>query len=77
VDISSDGVQVMQRERLAQALEGLSDSQRAVISMASFQGLSCTEIATELKVPVGTVKSRLAGARRGLEKAMSAGGGGA
>jgi RNA polymerase sigma-70 factor (ECF subfamily) len=77
VDISSDGVQVMQRERLAQALEGLSDSQRAVISMAYFQGLSCTEIATELKVPVGTVKSRLAGARRGLEKAMSAGGGGA
>lgn len=73
VDISSEGVEVLQRERLAQALEGLSDPQRTVISMAYFQGLSCSEIANELQVPVGTVKSRLAGARRGLEKAMGAG----
>ncbi len=73
VDISSDGIEVMQRERLAQALEGLSDSQRTVISLAYFKGLSCSEIATELEVPIGTVKSRLAGARRGLEKAMGAG----
>jgi len=72
-DVSSAGVEVMQRERLALALEGLSDPQRTVISMAYFQGLSCSEIASELKVPVGTVKSRLAGARRGLEKAMGAG----
>lgn len=68
-----EGVEVLQRERLAEALAGLSEPQRTVISMAYFKGLSCSEIASELKVPIGTVKSRLAGARRGLEKAMGAG----
>ncbi len=67
---SSGGVEVLQRERLAQALAGLTEPQRTVISMAYFQGLSCSEIAESLKVPIGTVKSRLAGAKRGLEKAM-------
>ncbi len=74
---TNNGVEVLERERLAQALAGLTDSQRTVISMAYFQGLSCSEIATALEVPIGTVKSRLAGAKRGLEKAMGAGRGGA
>jgi RNA polymerase sigma-70 factor (ECF subfamily) len=66
----NNGVEVMQRERLAEALAGLSETQQTVISMAYFQGLSCSEISEVLKVPIGTVKSRLAGAKRGLEKAM-------
>jgi RNA polymerase sigma-70 factor (ECF subfamily) len=67
----NNGVEVLQRERLAQALQALPDPQRNVISMAYFQGLSCSEIASALNVPIGTVKSRLAGAKRGLEKAMA------
>lgn len=71
---ANEGVQVMQRERLAQALADLTEPQQVVISMAYFQGLSCSEIAESLKVPIGTVKSRLAGAKRGLEKSMGEGG---
>jgi RNA polymerase sigma-70 factor (ECF subfamily) len=61
---------VMRRERLLVALQALPDAQRKVIAMAYFSGLSCSEIADSLKVPIGTVKSRLAGARRGLERAV-------
>ena len=69
-EVRGEGVPVMQRERLAQALAQLTEPQQVVISMAYFQGLSCSEIAASLKVPIGTVKSRLAGAKRGLEKSM-------
>lgn len=65
---------VMQRGRLLVALESLADPLRTVISMAYFRGLSCSEIAQNLGIPIGTVKSRLAGARKGLERALSDGG---
>jgi RNA polymerase sigma-70 factor (ECF subfamily) len=51
-------------------LDTLSAAERRVISMMYFRGLSCREIAANLKVPVATVKDRLAGARKGLERAM-------
>ena len=53
-----------------QALETLSEAERRVISMMYFRGLSCQEIADHLKVPIATVKDRLAGIRKGLERAM-------
>lgn len=54
-----------------QALDALSEAERRVISMMYFRGLSCQEIADQLKVPIATVKTRLAGIRKGLERAMS------
>jgi RNA polymerase sigma-70 factor (ECF subfamily) len=53
------------------ALESLSAAERRVISMMYFRGLSCQEIADNLRVPITTVKTRLAGARKGLERVMS------
>ena len=41
------------------ALAVLTESQRAVVVLHHYVGLSVAEIAAELRVPVGTVKSRL------------------
>ena len=49
--------------RLRGALASLPDEPREVLHLAYWEGLSSSEIATQLAIPVGTVKSR---ARRGL-----------
>ena len=46
--------------RVRDALAALGSDQRKVLELAYFEGLSCTEIATRIQIPVGTVKSRLA-----------------
>lgn len=45
------------------ALAQLSEHQRQILKMAYYQGMSQTEIAKQLNLPLGTVKAR---ARRGL-----------
>jgi RNA polymerase sigma-70 factor, ECF subfamily len=51
--------------RLREALEALPYSQRQVLELAHFSGLTHTEIAERLGLPPGTVKGRI---RLGLEK---------
>lgn len=46
--------------RVRAALAALGPDQRAVVEHAYFEGLSCSEIAAKLGIPIGTVKSRLA-----------------
>jgi RNA polymerase sigma-70 factor (ECF subfamily) len=46
--------------RVRAALGEVPGDQRAVLELAYFEGLSCSEIADKLTVPIGTVKSRLA-----------------
>ena len=48
------------RARVRTALADVPPDQRAVLELAYFEGLSCSEIAAKLAVPIGTVKSRLA-----------------
>jgi RNA polymerase sigma-70 factor (ECF subfamily) len=60
------------RQRLCAALVGLPEGQRAVLELAYFEGLSSTEIAERLAVPVGTVKSRTAAALGKLRATMGA-----
>ena len=50
------------------ALSDLGADQRRVLELAYFEGLSCTEIAERVAIPVGTVKSRLAA---GLDRLRS------
>ena len=46
--------------RVRAALLELGPDQRQVLELAYFEGLSCSEIASRIAIPVGTVKSRLA-----------------
>jgi len=63
--------------RLSAALQGLSFDHRAILLLREVEGLGCDEIAAALKVPAGTVKSRLARARESLRLGMIAQEGGA
>lgn len=53
------------RRLVCTALEALSQEQREVIELAFYSGLTHSEIATRLKQPIGTVKTRV---RRGMIK---------
>lgn len=46
--------------RVRDALAELGPDQRRVLELAYFEGLSCSEIAARVAIPLGTVKSRLA-----------------
>lgn len=50
---------------LAECLKRLEDKQRDTIMLAFFEGLSHSELAERLKLPLGTVKSWV---RRGMDK---------
>jgi RNA polymerase sigma factor (sigma-70 family) len=59
-------------EALEAALGNLPITEREVLTLFYLQELSLTEVAEALRVPVGTVKSRLFRARQLLRQAMSA-----
>jgi RNA polymerase sigma-70 factor (ECF subfamily) len=54
-----------QSQAVREALSQLSESQQQILRMAYYDGLSQSEIAKQLEIPLGTVKAR---ARRGLLK---------
>ncbi len=56
--------------RLKAALAELPEEQRVVLILGYFEGLSSSEIAVRLGVPIGTVKSRVAAAMGKMKKAM-------
>lgn len=62
--------EVLDRWLVADALGALSRPHRAVIAAAYYEGRSVAEIAQELGVPEGTVKSRLHYALRSLRLAL-------
>jgi RNA polymerase sigma-70 factor, ECF subfamily len=59
-DSVSESVEIrVEHERVGQALSRLTELQRQAVTLAYYGGYSHTEVAGMLKVPVGTVKTRL------------------
>ncbi len=56
------------RQHVRAAVALLSPPQRQVLELSYFDGLSCSQMAAHLGIPVGTVKSRLAAALRKLRQ---------
>ena len=72
VDARPGPDRVVLRELLVQALAKVSPEHRAVVLRAVLADRSYVDVATELGVPVGTVKSRVHHALRGLRGALAA-----
>lgn len=59
-DNVADTVEVrIEHARVEQAMSRLTDLQRQAVTLAYFGGYSHTEVAEMLKIPVGTIKTRL------------------
>ncbi len=56
--------------RLQQELEKLPEEQRQVLELAFYSGMTQSEIATEISIPLGTVKTRTLLAVRKLRRAL-------
>ncbi len=57
-------------QALRQAFQRLDAEQRAVLELSYFQGMSHGQIAEVLKLPVGTVKSRILAGMRSLRSTL-------
>jgi RNA polymerase sigma-70 factor, ECF subfamily len=60
------------RDRIRQHLAGLSAELTEVVDLAYFDGLSFSDIAARLSIPLGTVKSRMARALQLLRERLAA-----
>jgi RNA polymerase sigma-70 factor, ECF subfamily len=68
-----DSSELPDHHTLRAVLAALPADQRTVLEHAYFAGLSASEIATLLQIPIGTVKSRLGAGLKKLRSALSAG----
>jgi RNA polymerase sigma-70 factor (ECF subfamily) len=57
-------------DRVTAAMDDLPEHYRVVVWLRDAEGLSYTEIAAVLDLPIGTVRSRLARARSALKEAV-------
>jgi RNA polymerase sigma factor (sigma-70 family) len=60
----------VRRKEVREALADLSPDQRQVLEMAYFRGMTQVEIAREIGIPLGTVKTRTFAAMRKLRAAL-------
>ena len=70
VDPERDAARSQLRIRLWQALGELSPKQREILVLRDYQDLAYAEIAETLGIPIGTVMSRLHGARQRLRTVL-------
>ena len=57
----------LNRESVRKLLESLPENQRVILHKVYFEGKSHSEIASELELPLGTIKSRLRLAMKKLD----------
>lgn len=74
-EMETDMSEAPDRRAAREALFGLPEEQQRVLTLAYFEGLSSSEIAHALGVPIGTVKSRTAAALKKLRAIFGAQGG--
>ncbi|MDA8659691.1 RNA polymerase sigma factor [Luminiphilus sp.] len=60
------GLERLEFERVDQAIDTLSEEQRSVLLLVAVEGRSYAEVSEILDIPIGTVMSRVARARRSL-----------
>jgi RNA polymerase sigma factor (sigma-70 family) len=68
--VTEDAYLDVRRREVREALSGLSAEQRQVLEMAYFGGKTQVQIAEEIGIPLGTVKTRTLAAMRKLRKAL-------
>ena len=61
------------RDRVRAALAGLDPRERDVIALAYYGGLTQSQVAAQLRTPLGTVKSRTTSGLRRLERSLATG----
>jgi RNA polymerase sigma-70 factor (ECF subfamily) len=71
VDPRADDSEAPDRARVRRMLSELNVEQQEVLALGYFEGLSSTEIAAKVGIPVGTVKSRVAAALSALRQALA------
>ena len=67
-----EGLSIDNRDRLERGFRRLPPDQRAILVFTHFLGLTPTEIAERLGIPVGTARSRLHYAHRAMRAAIEA-----
>lgn len=60
----------LEMKALLKAIQGIPKAQRTVVMMVGVEGMSYEKVAEHLKVPVGTIKSRVSRGRDTLRKAL-------
>jgi RNA polymerase sigma factor (sigma-70 family) len=68
--VTQDAFLDVRRKQVREALDGLTQEQRRVVEMAYFGGKTQVEIAQDLGIPLGTVKTRTLAAMRKLRVAL-------
>ena len=70
----SDPTAALQIRDLERAMAALPGEQRQVILLVGLEGMSYEEVATILRIPIGTVRSRLSRGRETLRRLMDVSG---
>jgi RNA polymerase sigma-70 factor, ECF subfamily len=73
IDPALDPARIQDHRRLGQAFAVMSADEQQVLVLGYFEGLSSSEIAEQLKTPIGTVKSRTRSALSKLRAVLDAG----
>ena len=73
-DVEKSAEQSWQAQRVHQALSQIPDEQRHCLDLAYFRGLSHRQIAEQMDLPMGTVKTRIRLAMQKLEQFLQAAG---
>lgn len=69
--VDADLIQEERRRLVAEAIETLPDAQRAAVLLRDVHGLSYAEIGEQLKIPKGTVMSRIYYGRATLKEKLA------